>query len=208
MTHESVGVGEDGPTHQPVEQMTSFRLMPNLVVIRPADANETTQAWRAAMMRTDGPTLLLLTRQNLPILDRTKLAPAENLFKGAYVLAPESGAKPDVILIASGSEVDLCLQAKARLAETGCDARVVSMPSWELFEAQPKDYRDQVLPPDVTARLAVEAGIPLGWERYVGLAGDVIGINRFGVSAPFKEIFKHFGFTVDNVVARAKALCS
>jgi len=207
-THDSVGVGEDGPTHQPVEQMTSFRLMPNTVVIRPADANETTQAWRVAMMRNDGPTLLLLTRQNLPILDRSKLAPAEGLLKGAYVLAPESGSRPDVILIASGSEVELCLAAKTKLAESGCDARVVNMPSWELFEAQSAEYRNEVLPPDVTARLAVEAGIPFGWERYIGSVGDIIAINRFGISAPYKEIFKNFGFTVDNVVARAKALCS
>ena len=206
MTHESIGVGEDGPTHQPVEHMASFRAMPNMVLIRPADANETTQAWRAAMMRTDGPTMLLLTRQNLPIFDRTKFGPAEGLLKGAYVLAKESKSAPDVILIASGSEVELCLAAKAKLAESGTDARVVSMPSWELFNAQPREYRDSVLAPAVKARLAVEAGSPFGWERYVGSAGDVIGINRFGASAPYKEIYSHFGLTVDNIVARAKAL--
>ncbi len=206
MTHDSIGVGEDGPTHQPIEQLASLRLMPNMVLIRPGDANETVYAWRAAMMRTDGPTMLLLTRQNLPILDRPRFGPAECVLKGAYVLAKESGTIPDLILMASGSEVELALAAREKLAEQNCDARVVSMPSWELFADQSKAYQDEVLPPEVKARLAIEAGVSFGWERGVGDAGDVIGIDRFGASAPYKEVYQHVGLTTENIVAKAKAL--
>jgi len=206
MTHDSIGLGEDGPTHQPVEQLPSLRAVPNLVLIRPADANETAHAWRVAMQRTDGPTMLLLTRQNVPVFDRNTLAPAEGVCRGAYVLLGEKGEKPDLILIASGSEVQLVLEAQGKLAETGVDARVVSMPSWELFRGQPQAYRDEVFPPDVKARLAVEAAGTLGWCEWVGDAGDVIGMTTFGVSAPYKDAFAHFGFTVENVVARAKKL--
>lgn len=206
MTHDSIGVGEDGPTHQPVEHLAAFRSMPNLCVIRPADANETAWAWRAALERTQGPTMLILTRQNLPILDRTRLAGAEGLRRGAYVLSPEKGEAPQVILIASGSEVQLVLEAQERLWDEGIDARVVSMPSWELFREQPPEYRAEVLPPEVKARLAVEAAVTMGWCEWVGDAGDVIGIDRFGASAPYKENFKQFGFTVENVLRRAKKL--
>ena len=206
MTHDSIGVGEDGPTHQPIEQLASLRAIPHLCVIRPADANECAYAWRAAMMRTGGPTMLVLTRQNLPILDRSKFAGAEGALKGAYVLSMEKQSAPKLILIATGSEVPLVLAAQEQLASAGVDARVVSMPSWELFRAQPQVYRNEVLPPEIKARLAVEAGSPMGWGEWVGDRGDMIGITRFGASAPEKEIFKHYGFTVENVVARAKKL--
>ena len=206
MTHDSIGVGEDGPTHQPVEHLASLRAMPNLRVIRPADANETTSAWRSAMERTDGPTLLVLTRQNLPVFDRSVVAPADGLLKGGYVLSPEKGAIPRAILLATGSEVQLVLEAQKRLAAEGIDARVVSLPSWELFREQPAEYRDRVLPPDVTARLAVEAGASLGWREWVGDRGGIIALDRFGASAPAGELFRRFGFTVENVVAKAKEL--
>ncbi len=206
MTHDSIGVGEDGPTHQPIEQLASLRAIPHMCVIRPADANECAYAWRAAMMRTDGPTMLVLTRQNLPILDRAKFAGAEGVLKGAYVLSREKQSAAAVILIATGSEVPLVLAAQEQLASEGVDARVVSMPSWELFRAQPLSYRDEVLAPAIKARLAVEAGSPMGWCEWVGDRGDVIGINQFGASAPEKEVFKHYGFTVESVVARAKKL--
>ncbi|MHC4713980.1 MAG: transketolase [Planctomycetota bacterium] len=208
MTHDSIGVGEDGPTHQPVEHMASLRCMPNMCVIRPADANETAAAWRAAILRRDGPTILVLTRQGLPILDRASLAPAEGLTKGAYILSREKGKQPDVVLIASGSEVQLALEAQRELAAKGTDARVVSMPSWELFRAQPPDYRDSVLPGDVKARLAVEAGSVAGWHEWVGADGDVIGMTTFGTSAPGKEAMDRFGFSVENVVARAAQLAA
>lgn len=206
MTHDSIGVGEDGPTHQPVEHLASLRAMPNLRVIRPADANETTSAWRSAMERTDGPTLLVLTRQNLPVFDRSVVAPADGLLKGGYVLSPEKGAIPRAILLATGSEVQLVLEAQKRLAAEGIDARVVSLPSWELFREQPAEYREQVLPPDVTSRLAVEAGASLGWREWVADRGGIIALDRFGASAPAGELFRRFGFTVENVVARAKEL--
>ena len=206
MTHDSIGLGEDGPTHQPVEHLAALRAIPNFCVIRPADANEVAYAWRAAMGRRHGPTMLVLTRQDLPIFDRQKLGGAEGLLKGAYVLAREKGALPDVILIASGSEVQLIMAAQEKLAKEGIDARVVSMPSWELFRGQPQEYRDQVLLPQVKARLAVEAAVPVGWHEWVGDGGDIMGITRFGASAPAKENFKRFGFTVDHVVERAKRL--
>ncbi|HKK14021.1 MAG TPA: transketolase C-terminal domain-containing protein, partial [Gammaproteobacteria bacterium] len=207
MSHDSIGLGEDGPTHQPVEHLASLRAMPNMCVIRPADANETVHAWRAALLRTEGPTMLVLSRQKLPVLDRTGLGDPEGVLRGAYVLAPEQGERPDLILIASGSEVHLAAGARQRLADRhGIDARVVSMPSWELFRAQAESYRHQVLPPEVRARLAVEAGSPQGWCEWVGDAGRVIGITRFGASAPGPENFAHYGFTEDHVVDQARAL--
>jgi transketolase len=206
MTHDSIGLGEDGPTHQPIEHLASLRAMPHLCVIRPADANEVAYAWRVAMQRRHGPTMLVLTRQGLPIFDRQKLASADGVLQGAYVLSKEQGDQPDIVLIASGSEVQLILAAQEQLAGDGLDTRVVSMPSWELFQEQPQSYRDAVLPPQVKARLAVEAGSPLGWREWVGDAGDIIGITRFGASAPAKDVFTHYGFTVEHVVARAKKL--
>jgi transketolase len=204
-THDSVGLGEDGPTHQPVEHLPALRAIPNLIVVRPSDATETVEAWRVALEYQEGPVALLLTRQKLPILDRSALAPAEGLKRGAYVLADTEGT-PDLILIASGSEVQVALDARERLGAQGVRARVVSMPSWELFERQPSDYQAQVLPPDVTARLAVEAAVPLGWERYVGPQGYVVGLNRFGASAPYKTIFEQLGFTSENVTLQALAV--
>lgn len=206
MTHDSIGVGEDGPTHQPVEHLASLRAMPNLCVLRPADANETSYAWRAAMLRTQGPTMLVLTRQGLPILDRGGTTGAEGLLQGAYVLAGEAAEQPDIVLMASGSEVHLILAAQRQLAALGVAARAVSMPSWELFREQPPSYRTQVLPPAVKARLAVEAGSPLGWSEWVGDAGDVIAVTKFGASAPGEEVFRHYGLTVENIVERAKKL--
>ena len=204
-THDSIGVGEDGPTHQPVEHLMSLRAMPNLWVVRPGDANETAVAWKVAIEREGGPVALALSRQKLPTLDRSEVAPAAGLEKGAYTLW-ESGP-PDVILIASGSEVSLALEAGRKLAaENGTAVRVVSMPCWELFEAQSQSYRDEVLPPEVKARLSVEAGVSFGWRRWVGAEGDGIAVDRFGASAPAPEVFEHLGFTVDNVVARAAAL--
>ncbi|MEW6616534.1 MAG: transketolase [Thermodesulfobacteriota bacterium] len=206
MTHDSIAVGEDGPTHQPVEQLASLRAMPNICIIRPADANEVAYAWRAAMMRRHGPTILVLSRQSLPIFDRHKMAGAGELLKGAYVLSREKGTMPDMILIATGSEVQLIVDAQEKLASDRIDARVVSMPSWELFLEQPQSYRDKVLPPDVKARLAVEAGSPQGWHYWVGDSGDIVGITRFGTSAPYKENLENYGFNVENVVERAKIL--
>ena len=206
MTHDSIGLGEDGPTHQPVEHLASLRAMPNLCVIRPADANEVSYAWRAAMLRRQGPTMLVLSRQGLPIFDRSSLAGAEGLLKGAYVLSKEQADFPDIILLASGSEVHLILEAQQQLAQSGIAARVVSMPSWEIFCAQSPAYRSEVLPLGVRARLAVEAGSPLGWREWVGDAGDIINVTQFGASAPAKEIFKHYGFTVEHIVERAKQL--
>jgi transketolase len=198
-THDSVFVGEDGPTHQPVEQTASLRAIPGLTVIRPADAKETVAAWRIIAEHQEGPVALLLTRQKLPILEE---ADGEGVARGAYVLA--DAEDPQVLLMASGSEVELVLGAKEMLAEEGIAANVVSMPSWELFEAQPQAYRDAVLPPKVTARVAVEAGVPLGWERYVGSQGEIIGLNRFGASAPYKVIAEKLGFTAEAVSRRAK----
>ena len=206
MTHDSIGVGEDGPTHQPVEHLASLRAMPNLCIIRPADANETAFAWRAALERTTGPTLLVLTRQNLPVFDRGMAAPAAGTLKGGYILSPEKGPQPEVILIATGSEVQLAMAAQNALAAGNIAARVVSMPSWELFREQPREYRDHVLPPSVTARLAIEAGASLGWREWVGDRGAVIALDRFGASAPPGELFKRFGFTVENVVTTAREL--
>jgi transketolase len=203
-THDSIGLGEDGPTHQPVEMLATLRAIPNLVVIRPGDATETAEAWRIALERRDGPVALVLTRQKVPTLDRDSLAPAAGVQRGGYVLADADDTA--VILIATGSELSLALEARQQLSEHGVTARVVSMPSQELFAAQPAAYRDQVLPPGVTARLAVEAAHPMAWYRWVGSRGDVIGIERFGASAPHQQLFEVYGFTVDAVVARARAL--
>ncbi len=204
-THDSIGLGEDGPTHQPVEQLMALRAVPNLWVMRPADANEVGEMWRQALLRTDGPSLMALTRQNLPILDRTKLAPASEAAKGGYVLRDADGA-PDVILIATGSEVSLALQAADKLAAGGVGARVVSMPCWKLFDAQPEEYRQSVLLPDGPPRLAVEAGATLGWYKYVGEHGGVVGLDHFGASAPGGVVMKEFGFSAENVAARARDL--
>jgi transketolase len=205
-THDSIGLGEDGPTHQPVGQLAALRAIPNLVVIRPCDANEAAAAWKAAIGMRNRPVALILTRQGVPTLARTQSPLADGLGRGAYILAEASGTKPDVILIASGSEVQLILGARQKLEEQGVDARAVSMPSWELFDAQPKVYRDSILPPSVRARLAVEAGVAQGWHRYVGDLGDVIGIDRFGASAPGEVVMREYGFTVENVCNRALAL--
>jgi transketolase len=201
-THDSIGLGEDGPTHQAVEQTASFRCMPGLVILRPADANETVVAWRLALERRDGPTMLLLTRQKVPVLDQKTYAPASNVRRGAYTLI--SAEEPRVLLIASGSEVHLALTAYAELAAEGIPGRVVSMPSWELFEQQTPEYRASVLPPDITSRVAVEAGVRNGWERYIGDRGTFVGMHSFGASAPVEVVFKGFGITVESVVRAAK----
>jgi transketolase len=205
-THDSVALGEDGPTHQPVEHLAALRAMPNLVVIRPADAAETVEAWRVALGRRHGPTALVLTRQKLPVLDRGRYGAADGLARGAYVLGDAPGGAPELILIGTGSETHLVIQAQEALARDGVRARTVSMPSWELFEAQPAAYRDTVLPPGIRARLAVEAGVSQGWGRWVGDAGGVIGLERFGASAPGNVVLTELGFTVELVVAAARAL--
>ncbi|MGH7358468.1 MAG: transketolase, partial [Candidatus Rokuibacteriota bacterium] len=205
-THDSIAVGEDGPTHQPVEHLASLRAMPNLVVLRPADATETVVAWQVALARRHGPTALVLTRQKVPVLDRAVHEAAEGVRRGAYVLADAAGGPPELLLIGTGSEVALVLTAQAALARDGIRARVVSMPSWELFEAEPPEYREAVLPRAVTRRLAVEAGATFGWERWVGAGGAVIGLDRFGASAPGEVVLRELGFTTEHVVARARAL--
>lgn len=206
MTHDSIGLGEDGPTHQPVEHLASLRAIPNLVVLRPADANEVSEAWRVAISRRNGPTLLALTRQAVPTLDRTALAPASGLSRGAYVLADLGGSLPEIILMASGSEVALVLQAAYTLATEGRSVRVVSMPSWELFDAQPQTYRDQVLPPSAELRIAVEAGVTQGWDRWVGPKGKIIGINHYGASAPAHTLYDQFGLSVKAILEKAYGL--
>jgi transketolase len=205
-THDSIAVGEDGPTHQPVEHLASLRAIPNLLLIRPADANETAVAWRVALETRDRPVALMLTRQSVATLDRSRHAPAEGLRRGAYVLSDAPNGKPELILIASGSEVGLIAAAAERLVQEGIAVRCVSMPSWELFEALPQAERDAVLPPAVEARLAVELGVAQGWERYVGAKGDMLGVERFGASAPGAVLLREYGFTVDNVCARARAV--
>ncbi len=205
-THDSIFLGEDGPTHEPIEHLASLRAIPHLVTIRPADANETAVAWQVALERR-GPTALILTRQNVPVFDRGVVAPASGLRQGAYILLEAEGGRPDLILIGTGSEVALAVEARAALAGRGIQARVVSMPSWELFEAQPPAYHEEVLPGDVLVRLAVEAGSPMGWERYVGPLGSVLGIrNRFGASAPYQVLAAKYGFTAEDVVAHAEEL--
>jgi len=202
-THDSIAVGEDGPTHQPIEQIASLRAIPNLVVIRPADANETAVAWRIALESKNRPVALALTRQNLPILDRSKMPSAEGLARGAYILIDPEGGNPDIIMIATGSEISLVIDAEKVLKEKGIKTRVVSMPSWELFDEQDEEYRNTVLPPSIKARIAVEAGSPQGWCRYVGTEGDIIGLDHYGASAPLKVIYPKLGFSVENVVERS-----
>jgi transketolase len=206
MTHDSIGLGEDGTTHQPVENLASFRAMPNICVIRPADANEAAYAWRAAIQNTKGPTMLVLSRQKLPIFDRKRFASAEGVMKGAYVLSSEQGQEPDIILIATGSEVQFVLEAQMELQKETIDARVVSMPSWELFRMQEQEYRDKVLPAGVKTRLAVEAASPQGWCEWVGDNGKVIGISKFGTSAPYKEIYQYYGISVKEIVTTSKKM--
>jgi transketolase len=203
-THDSIGVGEDGPTHQPIEQIGALRMVPGLIVLRPADANETTEAWKVIMKQHHVPAAIVLSRQALPIIDRSKYAAAAGVARGAYVLAEAAGGKPDVLLLATGSEVVLCLEAHERLKADGIKSRVVSMPSWELFDDQPQDYRDSVLPPDVSARVSVEQASTFGWAKYVGAAGYSIGMRSFGASAPLKDLVKKFGFTTEHVVEAAQ----
>ncbi|MGC2759743.1 MAG: transketolase [Candidatus Binatus sp.] len=205
-THDSIGVGEDGPTHEPIEHLSSLRAIPHLTVIRPGDANEAVEAWRTVMTHTHGPVLLALSRQKVPTLDRTKMAPASGVRRGAYVLTESAGRPPEIILIGSGSELSLVVDAKAKLEEKGKSVRVVSMPSANIFEKQDQAYRDSVLPPNLRRRLAVEAGAPMSWYRWVGLDGDIIGMTTYGASGKYEEVMKHFGFTVDNVVERALKL--
>ncbi len=203
-THDSIGLGEDGPTHQPIEQLASLRAMPNMLVLRPGDANEVVEAYKVILQHTHGPATIVLTRQALPTFDRTKYAPASGVAKGAYVLADAAGGKPDVILMASGSEVYLCVEAYEKLKAEGIKARVVSVPSWELFESQDAAYKESVFPASVTARVSVEMASVFGWERYVGAKGKIIGMRTFGASAPIKALVKKFGFETENVVAAAK----
>jgi transketolase len=205
-THDSIALGEDGPTHQPIEQLASLRAMPNMIVLRPSDATETVEAWRVAVTHTEGPVGLILTRQKVPVIDRTMYAAASGLAKGAYVLAGDGDPQPDVILIATGSEVSIALDAHRSLTTDGIRSRVVSMPCWELFEHQSPTYRDAVLPPSVRARVSIEAASSFGWERYVGLEGASLGANNFGASAPGPIVMREFGFTPEHIVETAKAL--
>jgi transketolase len=204
-THDSIGLGEDGPTHQPVEQLAALRAIPNLTVIRPCDANETAAAWRVALNNNQGPVALALTRQNLPTMDRNVVAPADGLGRGAYILKDAPNGNPDLILMASGSEVPIAIEAAEKLEERDTSVRVVSMPSWELFERQSQEYRHEVLPPDIKVRVAIEAGITQGWHRYVGDNGRVIGIDRFGASAPYQTLYEKFELTSEKVVDTALA---
>ena len=205
-THDSIGLGEDGPTHQAVEHLAALRAIPGLIVLRPADANETAFAWKFALEHRSGPTAIALSRQKLPVLDRTHYAPAEFITKGAYVLT--GSERPQVLLLASGSEVQLALQAFEKLAAEGIRASVVAMPSWELFEMQPGDYRESVLPSSVQVRVGVEAGVRLGWERYLGTRGEFVGMSTFGASAPAEQAFRGFGITVEHIVDSAKRVLS
>lgn len=205
-SHDSIGLGEDGPTHQPIEHLMNLRAVPNLRVIRPADALETAEAWRCALKNRSGPTAIILTRQNVPIFNRTVCAPAKGLQRGAYVLWESHHDKPEAILIGTGSEVHIALEAGQRLAGEGVRIWVVSMPCWEIFDEQPESYHRKILPPDVTARLAIEAGITMGWERYVGLDGGVVGLDRFGASAPYPVLYEQFGITIEAAVSRVKEL--
>jgi transketolase len=204
LTHDSIGVGEDGPTHEPIEHLAMARATPGLVTLRPADASEVVEAWKVVMQFQHEPALLVLTRQALPTLDRSRYASAAGVARGAYVLAEGAGGKPDVLLLATGSEVSLCIEAYEQLAKEGIRARVVSMPSWDIFEKQDRAYRDSVIPPEVKARVSVEMASTFGWDRYIGPSGASIGMHGFGASAPIKALQKHFGFTVENVVAAAK----
>jgi transketolase len=206
-THDSIGLGEDGPTHQPIEHLMGLRMVPNLTMIRPADANETAIAWRVALENNHGPTALALTRQKLPVFDRgDKYASAEGLTRGAYVMSESPTGKIDAIIIATGSEVSVAVEAQEKLAAEDIGARVVSMPSWELFEKQPQAYRDEVLPPNIHARLAIEAGVTSGWAKYVGDKGDVIGLDRYGASAPVQAVMEQLGFTAANAMQRVRKM--
>jgi transketolase len=205
-THDSIAVGEDGPTHEPIEQLAGLRSVPNLNVIRPGDANETAVAWKVAIETSDRPTVLVLSRQNVPTLDRTVFGSPEGLRRGAYVLLDVAGATPDLIVIGTGAETDLVAEAARKLQADGVKVRAVSMPSWELFEQQDQAYRDSVLPPQVKKRLAVEAGASQGWERWVGDGGAALTVDRYGASAPGELVLEKYGFTVDNVIVQAKAL--
>ena len=203
-THDSISLGEDGPTHQPVAHLASLRAMPGMIVLRPADANEVVEAWRIIMGGADCPVCLILTRQAVPTLDRSRYASAEGLSRGAYVLADAPEGKPDVLLLGTGSEVSLCVATHEQLKSEGINARVISMPSWELFEHQSQEYRDSVLPPEILARVAVEEASIFGWERYTGTSGAILGMRCFGLSAPGKVVAEYFGFTAEHVVAAAK----
>jgi transketolase len=203
-THDSIGVGEDGPTHQPVEQILSLRAIPGMIVLRPCDANEVTEAWRVIMQQKHQPVCLILSRQNLPTLDRKKYAAASGVAKGAYVLAEAEGGVPEVIIIGTGSEVSMCLDAHKALTAKGIKARVVSMPSWELFEMQNQAYRDSVLPPDIKARVSVEQASTFGWAKYVGMTGATIGMHTFGSSAPLKDLQQKFGFSPEKIAEAAE----
>jgi transketolase len=205
-THDSIGVGEDGPTHQPVEHLAALRAIPGLITLRPADANEVVEAWRTIMPMQHQPVMLVLTRQALPTVDRAKYGSAAGVAQGAYILADPDNGPPEALLLASGSEVSLCLEAHEKLKAAGIRTRVVSMPSWELFERQSREYRDSVLPPEITARVSVEQAVTLGWDRYVGPRGRMIGMHTFGASAPFKALYAKFGFVTDNVVAAVREL--
>ena len=204
-THDSIGLGEDGPTHQPIEQLAALRAMPNLLVIRPGDANEVVESWQIIAQLKTSPVALVLSRQNMPTFDRSKYASAAGVAKGAYILADAPNGKPDVILMGTGSEVSLCIDAYEKLKSEGVNARVVSMPCWEIFEEQDAAYKESVIPSNVTARVSVEMAAIFGWDRYVGPKGRMIGMHRFGASAPLKDLLKYFGFTVDAVVREAHA---
>ncbi|HEX9028951.1 MAG TPA: transketolase C-terminal domain-containing protein, partial [Anaerolineales bacterium] len=205
-THDSIGLGEDGPTHQPIEQLAALRAIPNLYVIRPGDANEVTEAWKVALGRREGPTALVFSRQNVPTLDRAVYTPAAGLQRGAYVLADLGDSAPQLILMASGSEVGLIAEAGARLAAEGVNVRLVSFPCWKLFAIQDQAYRDSVLPPQVKARMSVEVGVAQGWEKWVGDQGYTLALSRFGASAPYKVIYEHLGFTVENIIHQAQEM--
>jgi transketolase len=205
LTHDSIGLGEDGPTHQPVEHLAACRAIPGLIVLRPGDANEVAEAYRAILSRPRQPAALVLSRQNVPTLDRSRFGAAAGVARGGYILAEAPGGKPAVILIGTGSELAICVTAYEQLTAAGVAVRLVSLPSWELFDEQPAEYRDQVLPPGVPARVAVEAGIKMGWERYLGASGRFVGMSTFGASAPASVLYKHFGITAERVVAEVNA---
>jgi transketolase len=210
-THDSIGLGEDGPTHQSVEHLAALRAIPNLALIRPCDAHETREAWRAAILRANGPTALALSRQKVALIDRKKYADAKGLHKGAYILAEAEtkagkATSPKLILIATGSEVGLAMDARTKLNAEGTPTRVVSMPCWEFFDAQPQKYKDEVFPPKVTARLVIEAGVSMGWSKYIGDRGDTVCVDKFGASAPAEDVFRDYGFTVENVIRKAAIL--
>ena len=203
-SHDSVGLGEDGPTHQPIEQILGLRSVPNLSVIRPSDSNEVIEAWRMAISNNSGPTCILVTRQNVPVLDRSKFTSAKNLAYGAYILSDCEKNIPDVLLIATGSEVPIAIEAQEELVKQEIHARVIAMPSWDLFENQTKEYQDKVLPPNIKARVSIEAGSTLAWERWVGDDGEMIGIDSFGASAPWQDLFQKFNITSENIVQVAQ----